>query len=164
MDQAMRALAIAALVVTIIGAGAVLYGVNTLEPVVEQVSVLATPARQAQDVFDTAVRQVQEQTFTGRVFGDVSALDAENCTFVTYTARLANRGFFPAEWIALEVQPAAGDVLQLDDVQANVLPRGSRGDVTATVLHAGDTAEVERSYRISCYVLGKKIVLSGSAK
>ena len=48
----MRALAIAALVVTILGAGAVLYGIERLEPVVEQVSVLVTPAVEAQDSFD----------------------------------------------------------------------------------------------------------------
>ena len=48
----MKALAIVVLIVTIAGAGAVLYGMNTLEPVVEQASVLVTPASQAQDVFE----------------------------------------------------------------------------------------------------------------
>ena len=44
----MRVLAIAVLIVTIAGAGAVLYGINTLAPVVEQTSMLVTAAAQAQ--------------------------------------------------------------------------------------------------------------------
>ena len=33
---------------------------------------------------------------------------------MTYTVRLKNRGFFPAEWISMELlEPAEGDVLAL---------------------------------------------------
>ena len=59
MYKAMKVLAIAALIITIAGAGAVLYGVNTLEPVVEQTSVQITPAAQAQDIFDSALAVAQ---------------------------------------------------------------------------------------------------------
>ena len=76
MYKAMRVLAIAVLIVTIAGAGAVLYGINTLAPVVEQTSMLVTPAAQAQEIFDQAVAQVRDGTFTGHVFGDVSGLNA----------------------------------------------------------------------------------------
>ena len=160
----MKALAIAALIVTIAGAGAVLYGINTFAPVVEQASVLVTPAAQAQDIFDQATAQVRDGTFTGRVFGDAAGLDAQDCTFLTVTVRLANRGFFPAEWIALDVQPAEGDVLQLDNVQANVLPSSSQGDVSATILRAGNAADTQRAFTVSCYVFGRKVTLQGSAK
>lgn len=164
MYKAMKVLAIAVLIVTIIGAGAVLYGINTLSPVVEQASVLTTPAAQAQDVFDSVVAQVGSGTFTGRVFEDVHGLSAQDCTFLTYTVRLANKGFFPAEWIALDVQPVSGDVLQLDNYQANVLASGSQGDIAATILHTGDAANTQRAFTVSCYVFGKKITLQGSAQ
>lgn len=164
MYKAMRVLAIAVLIVTIAGAGAVLYGINTLAPVVEQTSMLVTPAAQAQEIFDQAVAQVRDGTFTGHVFGDVSGLNAQDCTFLTVTVRLANRGFFPAEWIALQVQPAEGDVLQLDNVQANVLASGHQGDVSATVLHAGGAENAQRAFTVSCYVFGRKITLQGSAQ
>ena len=118
MYKVMKILAIAVLIVTIAGAGAVLYGIRTLSPVVEQVYVTVTPAGDAQDVFDGALAQVADGTFTGRVFSAGAAPDAEECTFLTYTVRLANRGFFPAEWVSLDVQPVEGDVLQLDNVQA----------------------------------------------
>ena len=164
MYKAMRVLAIVVLIVTIAGAGAVLYGINTLAPVVEQTSMLVTPAAQAQEIFDQAVAQVRDGTFTGRVFGDAAGLNAQNCTFLTVNVRLANRGFFPAEWIALQVQPAEGDVLQLDNVQANVLASGHQGDVSATVLHAGGAENAQRAFTVSCYVFGRKITLQGSAQ
>ena len=164
MYKAMKVLAIAVLIVTIIGAGVVLYGIRTLSPVVEQVSVLATPAQQAQDVFDSALAQVRNETFTGRVFAGTQGLDAQNCTFVTYTVRLSNRGLFPAEWVSLDIVPAQGDVLQLDNVQANVLSAGSQGDIAATVLHAGDAADTQRAYVIHCYTLGRKITLEGASE
>ena len=164
MYKAMRALAIAALVVTILGAGAVLYGIERLEPVVEQVSVLVTPAVEAQDSFDELQRQTADGTFTGRVFGDMMGLNAQDCTFMTVTVRLANKGFFPAEWISLQIQPEAGDVLQLDNNQANVLPSGSRGDIAATILHTGDAAGTRRAFSITCYVFGRRVTIEGAAE
>ena len=126
--------------------------------------MLVTPAEQAQEIFDQAVAQVRDGTFTGRVFGDASGLNAQDCAFLTVTVRLANRGFFPAEWIALQVQPAEGDVLQLDNVQANVLASGHQGDVSATVLHAGSAENAQRAFTVSCYVFGRKITLQGSTQ
>ena len=164
MYKAMKVLAIAALIITIIGAGAVLYGINNFAPVVEQTSVMATPAAQAQEIFDGVMAQVGKGTFTGRMFGQPGALDAKNCTFLTYTVRLANRGFFPAEWVSLNIEPVQGDLLQLDNVQANVLASGSRGDLNATILHVGEAGEMPRTYTIHCYVFGRKITLEGTAQ
>ena len=161
MYKAMKALAIVVLIVTIIGAGAVLYGINTLAPVVEQTGVLATPAAQAQEIFDSVMEQMGKGTFTGRVFGQPGVLDAKDCTFLTYTVRLVNKGFFPAEWVSLDIGPIQGDLLQLDNVQANVLSSGSRGDLSATVLHTGDASQTQRNYIVECYVFGRKITLEG---
>lgn len=164
MYKAMKALAIVVLIVTIAGAGAVLYGMNTLEPVVEQASVLVTPASQSQDVFDSVMTQVNKATFTGRVFAQPGLQDSGACTFLTYTVRLKNRGFFPAEWVSLDIQPVEGDLLQLDNVSANVLASGSRGDINATVLHQGDASMTQRNYTINCYVFGRKMTLQGTAQ
>ena len=160
----MKVLAILMLIVTIMGAGAVLYGINTLEPVVEQSSVQITPAVQVQDIFDSVMEQVGNGTFTGRVFVQPGMLDSADCTFMTYTVRLVNKGFFPAEWVSLVVRPVEGDVLQLDNVQANVLASGSRGDISATLLHMGEAAQTQRDYIIDCYVFGRKITLEGTVQ
>ena len=62
------------------------------------------------------------------------------------------------------MQPAEGDVLQLDNVQANVLASGHQGDVSATVLHAGSAENAHRAFTVSCYVFGRKITLQGSTQ
>ena len=168
MSRVLKVLAIAALLVTIAGAGLVLYGINTFVPVVEMTSAAVTPAMQAQDIFDHTIRQLREKTFTGSVFAVADGLDAEACSFITYTVRLANKGFFPSEWIALEILPQADgesyDVLQLDNNGANVLGARSRGDLAATILRRGDVQHTQRTYRVTCYVLGRQITFEGTAQ
>ena len=165
MGRIMKALAIAALLVTILGAGALLYAINNLSPVVVQTNVTLTPAQQAQDIFDMTTAQLANETFTGRVFGDAPSLNAQDCTFVTYTVRLENKGFFPAEWVSLDVHPAQGedvlDICQLDNYNANVLASRTQGDIAATVLTKGDAAGTQRTYTLTCYVFGQKITFNG---
>lgn len=162
MSKVLRGLAIAVLLVTVIGAGVVLYGLTMFEPQVESVAVTATPAMQAQDAFDAVLSQIASGTFTGRQFGSVDALRAEDCTFLTYTVRLTNKGFFPAEWISLAVDPLQSadglsrDVLQLGDDGAYVLAQGGTGDMMATILRVGDAADTRRLLTVSSYVFGQK--------
>jgi len=163
MGRIMKVLAIVVLLVTVAGAGALLYAVNSLSPVVVQAGVVATPAWQAQDVFDAAAAQLANETFTGRVYSDTAGLDAGSCTFLTYTVRLHNKGFFPAEWVSMDIRPAAdgSDICQLDNYSANVLGSGTQGDIAATVITRGDGANAQRAYTVTCYVLGRKIVFEG---
>lgn len=170
MYKVMKALAIIVLIVTIAGAGVVLYAVNSMAPAVEQTSVLATPAAQAQEIFDGALEQIENGTFTGRVFGLAGAPAAQESTFLTYTVRLKNRGFFPVEWISLQIAPqqdgdgAAYDAFQLDNNGANVLPAGSAGDLSATILRVGDAQNTQRVYTVTGYVFGRKITFDGMAQ
>ena len=133
MGRCMKILAILALVATIAGAGAVLYGINTLRPQVVQTAA--------------------------------SEMRAEECAFVTYTVRLKNRGFFPAEWISMELlEPADGDVLALPDDSRHALPAGSMGDMQLTVLRrTGAQNGAARMLRVTCYVFGRKIVFDVAA-
>jgi len=164
MGRIMKVLAIAALLITIVGAGTLLYVVNSLSPVVVQTNVTITPAQQAQEIFDVTAAQLANETFTGRVFGDPAGLDAQDCTFVTYTVRLENKGLFPAEWVSLDIHPATDasvqDICQLDNYSANVLASRTQGDIAATVLARGDASK-QRTYTVTCYVLGQKITFDG---
>ena len=160
MNAIMKGLAIAALLVTLAAALVVLYGVQTMTPRVEQTSVLATPAADAQDVFDEALRQIENRTFTGRLIGDAASLSAQDATFLTYTVRLDNRGFFPAEWITLTVTPKPGDMLQLSDGGGHVLGAGSRGDLSATILCDGSEPDTAREMEVVCYVLGQRVAFT----
>ena len=162
MVKAMKVLAIAALVATIAGAGAVLYALNTMTPSVEQVTVTATPAGQAQDTFDAIMRSLEAGTFGGKVYADAAGLAAEDCTFMTYSVRLKNRGFFPAEWVSLafvpreDVQNQTKDYLQVDNFGANVLASGSTGDINTTILTTIDPANTVARIEGTCYVFGQE--------
>ena len=165
MYKAMKVLAIIALLVTIAGAGLVLYGINTMTPEIEVVNVTITLAAQAQEIFDAVLSQVRDGTFTGRLYGETDGLQAQGCTFVTYGVRLNNKGFFPAEWVSLIIQPGKNesgyDVLQLDNSGGNVLSARSRGDIAATVLVAGDASNTQRNFDVTCYVLGQQTRIAG---
>lgn len=168
LHTTMKVLAILALAATVLGAGVVLYAVRTMTPQVERVQIAVTPAEQAQETFDAAIAQVQRRTFTGRVFSDAEGLDAQDCSLLTYTVRLRNGGFFPAEWITLTVEPRTEgdgrDVLQLPDDGGRVLPAMSEGDLTASVLRAGDAADTARTLHLVCYVLGQEIAFDVQAQ
>ena len=163
MGRIMKVLAIAALLVTIAGAGALLYAVNHLTPVVTRAGVVVTPAWEAQEIFDTTAAQLANETFTGRVFADAAGIQAQECVFLTYTVRLENKGFFPAEWVSLDIHPSehGEDICQLDNYSANVLGSRMQGDIAATLLSRGDGARAKRAYTVTCYVLGRKMTFDG---
>ena len=145
----MKILAILALVATIAGAGAVLYGINTLRPQVVQTAASETRAQDAADTFAALVSQLENNTFGGKIFGGTGDLRAEECAFVTYTVRLNNRGFFPAA---------------LPDDSRHALPAGSMGDMQLTVLRRTDAQTgAARMLRVTCYVFGRKIVFDVAA-
>ena len=87
-------------------------------------------------------------------------MKAEGCPFVTAPVRVKNRGFFPAEWISLDVQPAeaqdGGDLLVLNNAGANVLSAGSQGDLSVTLLTTLSQPLVPRTIEVTCYVFGRK--------
>ena len=163
MGKALKITAIAMLAVTVLAAAAVLYGMNTLAPQVVDASVACVPASSAQEAFDTAVSQAANGVFAGRVYGDALSIDPQSASFVTYTVRLRNRGFFPAEWIALNVEPVAidagQDVLAMESGGANVLASGAQGDLSATLLTTVANPQPPRTIEITCYVLGRKQTL-----
>lgn len=168
LNTAMKVLAIIVLLATVLGAGLVLYGMKTLTPQVEFVRAEVTEAAQVRETFDSTLTKVGNRTFTGHVFSDTQDLDIETCAFLTYTLRLRNRGFFPAEWIMLSVEPKIEednrDVLELPEDSARVLPAFSRGDLTATVLHTGNVQDTARTLRVVCYVLGREITFDVQAE
>ena len=156
MRKVLTILAIIMLAVTVAAAGVMLYGIRTMTPQVISVTTIAAPAAQAADAYDTVRAQMDDGLFGGRLFAPEGIPEAEACSFVTYTVRLENKGFFPVEWISLDVTPLEGDILQLENASANVLLSGTQGDVHVTILTALEPAQRERSITLECYVFGRK--------
>lgn len=168
MRKGLTILAIAALVVTIAAAGVVLYGMKTLTPQVVSVSAVVTPAVQESATLETLRAQLGDGLFAGRMFRKGELPDAQDCVFVTYSVRLKNSGFFPAEWISLDVMPALegeqGDWLQMENGGANVLYAGAQGDLRVTILTTLDPAERAREIKVECYVFGRKQTIMTKAQ
>lgn len=156
MNKLLKILAIAMLAVTLVGACSVLYGVNTLTPRIVQVQTSLTPATEAEETLGQALSSIDNGLFDGTVYGGLSGLSANGATFVTYTLRLENKGFFPAEWISLDVMPLVGDVLELGGDSANVLAPGTQGDIAVTLLTTLEQAQQPREIVMICYVFGRK--------
>lgn len=156
----MKWLAIVVLMATIAGAGLVLYALNTMTPEVVSVSVVRTSAADVSETLESVKTQVAEGSFTGRVYGDVSGLEAQDCAFETYTVRVKNNGIFPVEWIALSIQAVStddgADIAELGDTHAYVLAAGAEGDISATMLTTMPEGAAERQLHVSGYVFGQK--------
>ena len=156
MRKGLTILAIIMLAVTVVAAGVMLYGIRTMTPQIVSVTSTVTAAAQEAATFDAVRAQVDDGLFGGKVFAQEGISDAEACSFVTYTVRLENKGFFPVEWLSLDVTPLEGDILQLENASANVLLSGTQGDVHVTMLTTLEPAQRERTITLECYVFGRK--------
>ena len=156
MRKGLTILAIIMLAVTVAAAGGMLYGLKMMTPQVVSMTATTTAATQEAATYDAVRAQIDDGLFGGKVFIQEGMPEAEACSFVTYTVRLENKGFFPAEWISLDVTPLEGDILQLENASANVLLSGTQGDVHVTMLTTLEPAQRERMITMECYVFGRK--------
>ncbi|MBR1709091.1 MAG: hypothetical protein IJ719_09720 [Clostridia bacterium] len=152
----LKILAILALVITLLGAGTLLYTLETRTPKAtetfpEIVNATADIAR-----FEGYRNALEEERYAGRVFSSEDLLDAGQYTFLNIRLRLANNCLLPMEWITAEVVPEEGDVLEARDQNPHVLNARSSGDLTLQVLTHQDTLGQGRRIKISYYILGQK--------
>jgi hypothetical protein len=112
------------------------------------------PATQQAALFDQLKTQVAQNEFQGTLFAADTALgSAEQYAFITYTLRLDNQCLVPIDMVEVQVEPDAGDVLQIGDTSVHSLAARSQGDITATILTAVDSNSV-RELIVTYYVWG----------
>ena len=117
------------------------------------VSCIATDAVTQADYFNQLKKQAAENTFTGTLFSPDFPESPETCQFYTFTVRMENRAFIPAEVIELQVTPMNGDVLQIGDPEARRLASGRSAEFSATILTSKDMHNV-RELTVTYYVWG----------
>lgn len=121
---------------------------------VESVRAQLLPATEAQETYDRTRAEIASGTFYGRQYQEAEFLMAESFAFLTLTVRMANDGYFPMEWIRLEVAPDASDVLMLAAERIPTLAAKSRGEFEATIL-TRTGADTNREVTVQYYVLGQ---------
>lgn len=119
------------LILSIIGVG---YLYMTANLSVEGIGVSATEATAQSDTFSALKRQMQNGTLIGTPFSSAPLGDASNYQFLTFTLRLNNRCFIPADMIEIQITPMEGDVLQMGELTPKLLPGRSVGELSTTIL------------------------------
>lgn len=158
----MRIFAWILIAVTVIVLGVFGYGVYGLRVQPGEMTAVVTPASQAAEQFELLRTQLDEGAFTGRAFTQEALGNAEDYAFVTYTLRVKNVGFIPAEWITLLITPGTGDVLEMAPSNAQALGAMSEGDLKAVVLKKGDGNDNARAAQVTYYAFGRPYAVNAA--
>ena len=132
-----RVLAAVCIAATLGMAAVVWFGWQHLTPGIVSMQVQAVKADANPEMFEQMTGGWREATLAVESFAEPRALEKEDCTLVTCTVRLDNRGFFPCEWPNLRLSPGEGDLFALLDERAGMLAAGSQGDLVLVFLHEG---------------------------
>lgn len=143
-------LSVLALIICLIGVG---YLYMTATVTVEATGVVAVEASTQPELFEQLRRQVETNSVLGTPFTSQPLGDAAGYQFYTYTIRLRNNCFIPAEMVELQVTPMQGDVLQLGTAVTQPLAARSTGDLSVTILTDINMHAV-REVNISYYMWG----------
>ena len=151
----LKVLAVCMLVCTLAAAALAAYQMHALKLDVISSDKLEESAGQQQDVFNSWKQMALSNSFPGVTADRVAEeIQPEDCMFESYTVRVKNKGFLPAEWIALEAEPCEGDLLIMPDASPRVLNARSEGDLTAAVLRRADAASEPRALVLTYYIMG----------
>lgn len=142
-------------VVTAIALGLFGYGYYGLTVHTGELTAVVTPAVNAVEQFEALRADMDNDSLTGRVYRKEALGNPEEYVFVTYTLRVKNVGFIPAEWIELVITPGNGDLLEVPTSGAQVLGAGREGDLKTVVLQKGDGSDSSRSAQVRYYAFGR---------
>lgn len=149
----MKPAAIIALILFLAALGGVGYLYTTCQITVVDVGAQATAAADQPTLFDELKTQQERQEVIGTSYSKEELTAPEDYQFLTYSIRLSNTCFIPADNVEVQVTPMAGDVLQIGDTAIRTLPARATGDISATILtHAG--SQPVRELMVTYYLWG----------
>ena len=143
-------IAVLTLIVCLVGVGA-LYLTSSV--VVDAVGVIAVEAATQPDLFASLQAQQRSGYVNGTSYTNDEIGDAAHYQFYSYTVRLKNNCFLPADMVELQVTPMQGDVMQLGDTTPKALAARSTGDIKATILTDVNMHSV-RELNVTYYMWG----------
>ena len=84
----------------------------------------------------------------------------EQCRLIDITVTLSNKGFFPAEWVDVTVEPASGDVAVYSlSGEGSDIPSRSSGQINLKLITTAPE-NASRTLHLSYYVYGMPRTLS----
>ncbi len=130
----MKPLAIGLIILCLAAVVGVGYLYVTAEVTVTETGCVALDAANAAETFLGLKDDLNNDSFVGTVFGDGKLGEAQEYQFYTYTLRVQNATFIPANVVELQVVPVSGDELQLGDSTRHDLNARSVGNFQAAIL------------------------------
>lgn len=152
----MKVLAIVMVCLVVLVGAFLGYCYSGMQMQIEGVAASLTPATEVVATYDDIRDQLANEVFLGKVYHETEFLMPESFAFLTLTVRMTNRGVFPMDWIRIEVEPDAADILQLAADRTPTLAASSRADFSTTILtRAG--ASTSRTIKVTYYALGRQM-------
>lgn len=164
----MKTMAIILAVLMVFAVGAAGYLWMNTDISVQSVVATATEASADAALFEELGRQMADQEVIGIRFSNDKLKEAENYQLLTYTIRMNNQSYLPMDMVEVQISPMDGDVLQIGEEQAVVIPARSSGTFQVRLLTEAKSNPV-REMTISYYQWGmpffqKTRYRSGSAQ
>ena len=128
-----------------------LYFTSNLEVTFSE--VIATDPLTQSDYFKSLKASLDSGTFVGTRFDASVPGDPDGYLFYTWTIRLENRSFLPADTVEIQITPMSGDVLMIGDTAEHKVPAQSSSELSATVLTSRNMHSV-REATVTWYVWG----------
>jgi len=148
-----KAAAIIVLILCLVAAVGVGYLYFTARLTVSVRECVATDAMTQTELFDRLKKQMETGTLIGTPFTTDLPESPEAYQFYSWTLRLENRTFLPADVIEIQITPLEGDVLQIGETAAYRLPARQTMDLSATILTRKDLHNV-REITVTYYMWG----------
>lgn len=149
----MKALGIILIVLVLCAVGGLGYLYMNARVTVEFVECIATDAVDQAAYFDQLKERVENESFIGTRFSRTPLTTPEDFQFYTYTVRVNNRSFLPAEMVEIQVTPMGSDLLQIGDTIACNAEAGKATELSATILTTKDMHNV-REGTVTYYLWG----------
>lgn len=136
------------------------YAALTVDVGVNVTAIAAEPASNQYEAFATACSWAEEDGNTSvRKFTEGEPGDVSGYSMVYMTVEISNWCFLPAEWVQVNVHPAAGDFLQINQEPATARQMG-RTTLQAVLISSSPAPTVPRQVEVEYYIFGRKYTVA----
>ena len=149
----MKIVAWVSVLILLLTLSGLIYLYHNTDVIISAVSLTVRSAQERAELFDNCKRLLSDGAFPGTVFSEESLTHPEDYAFHTYTLTLQNNCFIDAEMVEIQLTPAQGDILQLNDYEPLTLQKRSIKNAGASILTASGNHAV-RELTVTYYIWG----------
>ena len=149
----MKKAAIGLMILLLLAAGLVGFGLFHTNLLVIGKSVQTVPASQMEGEFQVLRDKVHHQSLLGTMLKSGELGESKDYSYFMYTLRLKNAGLVPAEMVEIQIAPISSDVLFYGETGEITIAPGETKDVWCVLLTQGSPHPVRDIY-VTYYLWG----------